>query len=428
MLESKGDIDVFYSTSNDDEKAEEPPGAKNPFLQQRFPCVCKPLHMPEYLAGAYLLYGLLAIAIGSLAFVASHEVTLLQKEYTSVQQSGGIVRFESSHTIRPPIFVYYEIKNMYSNHRAFVKSVSAFQLRGKDVSDYTLTNECYPAKTNPESDLIIYPCGTIASSQFNDTFIGYHCVNGASLPSSNCSLLTGENWHEEGIAWPTDRERYKNRALKEGESKTGYFDYNLSAVDDEQFIAWMRPGTGSTVRKLYRIIQNLALEPGDTIEITIENLYQVSTFDGKKSIVLSTTTSMGGKNYFPGYFGALIGSIFCILSLLLFYKTNNDPRPRGDLRIFVTEEARTSIQLHSSNVADAAAMDSRSKSTGANHISADMIQAEEAMSQNWMSTSNILTSVYLSPNVEYNSRLRSDKGPKAASSIRDAREPSATGL
>ena len=57
--------------------------------------------------------------------------------------------------------------------------------------------------------------------------------------------------------------------------------------------------------------------------MTIDNNYDVSSFDGKKSFVLSTTNALGGKNYFLAICYIVVGAlciVFAIIFLVAFLK------------------------------------------------------------------------------------------------------------
>lgn len=86
---------------------------------------------------------------------------------------------------KAPVYVYYKLENFYQNHRRYVKSRVISQLKGtyKEVGGLS---ECDPVikvehlwnhqKYNKnglklkDSDPAI-PCGLIAKSYFNDTFV-----------------------------------------------------------------------------------------------------------------------------------------------------------------------------------------------------------------------------------------------------------------
>lgn len=69
-------------------------------------------------------------------------------------------------------------------------------------------------------------------------------------------------------------------------------------------------------RKLYGKISE-DLEAGD-YEVTIVNNYDVSTFDGQKKVVLSTTSVFGGKNKFVGILYVIVGTFAIVGGLVMF--------------------------------------------------------------------------------------------------------------
>jgi len=83
-------------------------------------------------------------------------------------------------------------------------------------------------------------------------------------------------------------------------------------VSNEEFIVWMRTSGLPTFRKLHRVI-NTDLKKGETIQITVNDVFPVSSFSGSKKIVFSTTAWIGGKNTF---LGAAYITVACICILL----------------------------------------------------------------------------------------------------------------
>jgi hypothetical protein len=83
-------------------------------------------------------------------------------------------------------------------------------------------------------------------------------------------------------------------------------------VSNEEFIVWMRTSGLPTFRKLYRVI-NTDLKKGETLVMTVNDVFPVSKFSGSKKIVLSTTAWIGGKNTF---LGAAYITVACICILL----------------------------------------------------------------------------------------------------------------
>ena len=78
----------------------------------------------------------------------------------------------------------------------------------------------------------------------------------------------------------------------------------------------MRTAGLPNFRKLYGKFED-DIQPG-TYEMIIESNYNVSSYDGKKSFVLSTTNALGGKNYFLAICYIVVGAL-CIVFALIFF-------------------------------------------------------------------------------------------------------------
>jgi len=79
------------------------------------------------------------------------------------------LKFELPADFKHPVFVYYKLTNYYQNHRRYVQSLNADQLKGKAISAAALrSSSCKPLDTL--GDKPIYPCGLIANSVFNGTW------------------------------------------------------------------------------------------------------------------------------------------------------------------------------------------------------------------------------------------------------------------
>ena len=93
------------------------------------------------------------------------------------------------------MYLYYEIKNFYQNHRRYVKSRDAAQLRGES----TVGSEDCGSQRFQASDTTrpILPCGLSAWSMFNDTYT-ISIPNSVALSSKinifNCTQSSGEEY------------------------------------------------------------------------------------------------------------------------------------------------------------------------------------------------------------------------------------------
>lgn len=90
----------------------------------------------------------------------------------------------------------------------------------------------------------------------------------------------------------------------------------IANVTNEHFIVWMRVAALPSFRKLYGII-NTDIQAGSPITFNIGAAFPVNGFSGRKSLVLSTTSFLGGKNAFLGIAYIVVGFI-CILLAILF--------------------------------------------------------------------------------------------------------------
>lgn len=95
--------------------------------------------------------------------------------------------------------------------------------------------------------------------------------------------------------------------------------------EQEDLIVWMRTAALPTFRKLYGKIE-VDLDVNDEITIVIENNYNTYQFGGRKSVVLSTTTWIGGKNDFLGIAYILIGGLSWLYSLVFLIMYMMRPR------------------------------------------------------------------------------------------------------
>lgn len=266
----------------------------------------------------FLLIGLALIGFGVALIVINSNIVEVSRRYDvecGDSPSSCPVRVTLDKKMEQPVFLYYEIDNFYQNHRRYINSRSTKQLAGEKVDDATLKSDCSPVTTNDQMKKTLaadgtttldpaataIPCGLIAKSMFTDRY------QLSTFPANVPIPIDDTN-----IAWPSD----KGTKFKNPEP----YDPTVQWIDmtDEHFIVWMRTSGLPDFRKLWgRITQDL--EAGE-YQFTVENTYNVTGFDGKKRIVLSTTGPFGGKNNFLAISYLAVGGVCIAVSLFFFVR------------------------------------------------------------------------------------------------------------
>ncbi|NWY99256.1 CC50A protein, partial [Loxia curvirostra] len=316
------------------------------FKQQRLPA-WQPILTAGTVLPAFFIIGLIFIPIGIGIFVTSNNIREYEIDYTGTEPSSPCnkclnvswdstppctctINFTLEHAFESNVFMYYGLSNFYQNHRRYVKSRDDSQLNGDNSSLLNPSKECEPYRTN--EDKPIAPCGAIANSMFNDTLELYRIDNDTRTP---ITLI------KKGIAWWTDKNVKFRNPTGDGNNLTALFQgttkpvnwpkpvYMLDSEPDnngfinEDFIVWMRTAALPTFRKLYRLIERKnnfqpTLQAGK-YSLDIAYNYPVHSFDGRKRMILSTISWMGGKNPFLGIAYITVGSICFFLGVVLLF-------------------------------------------------------------------------------------------------------------
>mmetsp|Transcript_16007 Transcript_16007/g.24119 ORF Transcript_16007/g.24119 Transcript_16007/m.24119 type:complete len:313 (-) Transcript_16007:32-970(-) len=204
-----------------------------------------------------------------------------------------------------PLRFSYGLTNYFQAYRRYVKSRSDWQLANVGGP----IDICDPLENSGGDTL--YPCGLVANSFFNDTFVAEHCSG------STCEVLTGDNWKQTDISWQSDRDqKFEYRQLKDSETNIGPGGFVLPNVTNEEFIVWMRVSGLPSFRKLYSTVDR-KLSKGDRLVIRVNSNFPVSSFDGTKQLFVEEVTWMNGKNSFLGILYLVIGCL-CLAGAIAF--------------------------------------------------------------------------------------------------------------
>ncbi|KAI9788775.1 MAG: hypothetical protein M1816_006556 [Peltula sp. TS41687] len=247
------------------------------------------------------------------------------------------LQFHIPNDIGPPVLLYYRLTNFYQNHRRYVKSLDQDQLKGKVISNSSISSgSCNPLRLNA-TGFAYYPCGLIANSVFNDTFMSPQLINVRRGNEANRTYTMTNK----GIAWDSDKNLYGATAYRWDQVApppnwmrrypNGYTPDNPppKLQEDEAFQVWMRTAGLPTFSKLALRNDNEKM-PSGTYQVDIRDNFPATVYGGTKSLVISTRTVMGGKNPFLGIAYVVVGGI-CVLLGALFTATHLiKPRKLGD--------------------------------------------------------------------------------------------------
>ncbi|XP_077587230.1 cell cycle control protein 50B [Stigmatopora nigra] len=310
------------------------------FTQQRLPA-WQPMLSAGIVIPGFVLIGLAFIGIGVALLITSRSIQVLELDYTGVEPNSPCsscldpavsncvctLQFSINRLFEGPVFLYYGLSNYYQNYRRYGVSRDDSQLFGDLTYFKEPFDQCAPNRFDANNRPIV-PCGSIANSMFSDTFRLFQIVNGQrkTVP------LDGK-----GIAWWTDYNvKFRNPSITplrnafNGTVKPPLWTrpaYELDTTDpanngfiNQDFLVWMRTAALPDFRKLYRRITEGDYAdglPAGNYSLEISYNYPVQSFKGRKKVVFSNVSWMGGKNEFLGIAYLVIGSMCLVMSVVM---------------------------------------------------------------------------------------------------------------
>ncbi|KAK0638746.1 ligand-effect modulator 3 family [Cercophora newfieldiana] len=256
-----------------------------------------------------------------------------------------IIQFNIPERLEPSISFYYYLENFYQNHRRYVGSFNAKQLLGDPVEGSSINGStCDPISHEANgSGKIVYPCGIIANSIFNDTFSSPTLLTvpatGDAPPETERVYVMENNT---GIAWPGLADLYGKTRYNLSQivpppnwNESYFFGYTPDSPPPdlhtwEGFQNWMMLAASPNFYKLYQRNDRDPMLVG-TYMIDIVSNFDTNLYNGRKSFVITTVSTMGSRNIWPGIIFLIVGGICLILDvyfILSFFLWK--PRKLGD--------------------------------------------------------------------------------------------------
>lgn len=377
----------------------------------------QPILAPRHVVPCYLASGVVCISIGIVLLLTSHSVEEHVVDYTDLptdRHGVGTFDIKIDKDMEPPIWVYYQLDGFHQNHRRYEKSRRSSQFSEGDVPNPKTSTqdlpECKPWIAT--GSRINYPCGVIAQSVFNDTYV----LTVRSPEETGHGRRLAIDSRAETIAWKADTqdgkfsnknpealtldnvdnqvllnmwilERFppvvceqdvisaerpfipvyvakKNvtlagnnsvrqvevtdcRGFSSGQPHCNFvrdgrpFDCvgNFHKVqvkdwgiENGHFIVWMRVAGLPSFMKLWGRIDT-AVKAGSTITVHYVSNFPVKPNHGRKALVLSTASFLGGRNDFLGWGYLTVGGCCLVFGLAFLWRNIAKPRPLGDMSI-----------------------------------------------------------------------------------------------
>lgn len=268
---------------------------------------------------------------------------------------------EVKENMTAPVLIYYKIDNFHQNHLDYVVSRDDKQLLGSLDQDALSAANCEPL--NKLGNITLNPCGLMANTFFNDVI--------KFVPTDD-QRNAGMEMIEEGIAWQSDliykfrqpdgfnyqkcdcddcecsspewtcKERWQDpktgicyRYFYPNDNTTQYLyeTYDMInpilGVTDEHFVVWMRNAAFVNFRKLYGYIEK-DIMAGEVLTFSITANWDVKSFKGAKSLLVTTTSAFGGKNIQLGDCFMGVGVICLVAGVFFGLKHMIKPRKLAD--------------------------------------------------------------------------------------------------
>jgi hypothetical protein len=213
---------------------EEPRSLWTRFIERRLK-VWQPIQSPRRVIPCFIVCGIVFLIVGLVLLFTSKGVEEYFVDYTDEPTNShdvGVFDIHIEKDMEPPIWVYYHLEGFFQNHRKYLKSRSSDQLKAKTSPPKTSPSDleqCDPWVTSVVNgqEIVNYPCGIIAQSVFNDSFV----LQIRSPQGGEFSTPIEVDSRAETIAWAVDVETKKVRQLESrrntgrGSAESGFTEH-----------------------------------------------------------------------------------------------------------------------------------------------------------------------------------------------------------
>lgn len=272
--------------------------------------------------------------------------------------------------MKSPVLLYYELTGFYQNYRAYSVSRDELQLMGQPLSEQSDWAKLYCQPLVKLGNLTLNPCGLVANTFFNDVIKlnpasnldstteeiymredgiapkvdvenryqqpqGFHYEQCLSCDDQNCTCDDSDKWSCK-TPWKDENDGlcYLYHYPDDDTTQYLYETYEgiispIEGVENEHFIVWMRTATQPDFRKLYGYIDK-PISKGTVLTFDVTANFEVNSFRGSKSLVLTTSSAFGGKNVYLGPVLFLVGCLHVAAFVLFGVKQKFFPRKLAD--------------------------------------------------------------------------------------------------